>query len=485
MRRCLVGPAVGRGLRRGLCSALPKEADKPRLMRARCIWADGRSERLESTGRDLAHSFGLLPRDLRLLTTHHANVAVRPACFMFRLPPFTGCVSSDRCVLIEDNGNALDTAYGQQLAPPILKLATKHLHDECVQAVRKESRRLAAGDVDGTAQPPRPFELLVLDTALRQDVLRKAELFARLSQQIERNLAVRDRHSPMETSRRSIGLLTLAADAVAEQREAALYRLFTLADSLGALSVEVRRGLSCLEGLLSSDERLGGLILSRTADPFAISEPQWCRAELEYTLEAYTTYLEDLDDRITALQASLSVHQNLESLKLRNERNRIARMEVLLSIGGISMVMATMISGFWGMNLHSGIETVPHAFWWVAGLSGATSALLLVGLVRGVTRFHRVHREMLVSCSSLKNALLQVDHASYALRRAGIEDRPAGIGGGVSRAELADAMDSSGMALRDEELDALMDLMDADRDGVLSNDEIRLFRVDPKMSGHA
>ena len=46
-------------------------------------------------------------------------------------------------------------------------------------------------------------------------------------------------------------------------------------------------------------------------------------------------------------------------------------------------------------------------------------------------------------------------------------------------------MDSSGMALRDEELDALMDLMDADRDGVLSNDEIRLFRVDPKMSGHA
>ena len=37
----------------------------------------------------------------------------------------------------------------------------------------------------------------------------------------------------------------------------------------------------------------------------------------------------------------------------------------------------------------------------------------------------------------------------------------------------------------DEELDALMDLMDADRDGVLSNDEIRLFRVDPKMSGHA
>ena len=128
---------------------------------------------------------------------------------------------------------------------------------------------------------------------------------------------------------------------------------------------------------------------------------------------------------------------------------------------------------------------VPHAFWLVAGLSAATSAALLSGLLRGVTRFHRVHREMLVSCASLKRALQQVDHASYALRRAGIEDRPAGIGGGVSRAELADAMDSSGMALDDEELDALMDLMDANRDGVLSSDEIRLFRVDPRMSGHA
>jgi hypothetical protein len=354
--------------------------------------------------------------------------------------------------------------------------------------VREGVRRQEAGEA------VRPFELLVLDKALRQDTLRKAELFARLSQLIDRTLRVRDRSdTPVETSRRSVGLLTLAADAVAEQREAALYRLFTLADSLSALHVEVRRGLACLEGLLSSDERLAALHLSRNAGGLAAllgaedgdARSAESRTELEFTLEAYTTYLEDLDDRIAALQASLDVHQNLESLKLRSERNRIARMELLLSIGGISMVLATVISGFYGMNLHSGLEHVDHSFYLVAGVSGAACVALLVGLLRGVSRFHRVHREMLLGCTDLKHALLHVDHAAYALRRAGVEDRPQGHGAGVSRAELATAMTSTGVELSGQQLDALMDLMDANRDGVLSTDEIRLVGVDPRHGGHA
>eukprot|EP00965_Chrysotila_dentata_P211377 6186433-Pleurochrysis_carterae.AAC.1 len=36
----------------------------------------------------------------------HFWLQVRPTYFMFRLPPFTGCVDSEHAVLIADNGAA-------------------------------------------------------------------------------------------------------------------------------------------------------------------------------------------------------------------------------------------------------------------------------------------------------------------------------------------------------------------------------------------
>ena len=61
---------------------------------------------VHATAVGIAKSFGMLPRDLRLLATRSANLAVRPLYFIFRLPPFTGVVSSDQAVLIADNGGA-------------------------------------------------------------------------------------------------------------------------------------------------------------------------------------------------------------------------------------------------------------------------------------------------------------------------------------------------------------------------------------------
>ena len=95
-------------------------------------------------------------------------------------------------------------------------------------------------------------------------------------------------------------------------------------------------------------------------------------------------------------------HRSLEELKLRNERNRIMRLEVLLQMGSLSLALAAVSGGFFGarpcccarparrqstprrgphtllgMNLHSGVEEVPHLLWLVAGGTAGASTLLL------------------------------------------------------------------------------------------------------------
>ncbi len=48
--------------------------------------------------------------------------------------------------------------------------------------------------------------------------------------------------------------------------------------------------------------------------------------------------------------------------QLDNERNRIARLELTLNMAGLCVGVSAMISGFFGMNLASGVEAVPFGF---------------------------------------------------------------------------------------------------------------------------
>ena len=101
--------------------------------------------------------FKILPRDLRLLKTRGANIAVRPDYFLFRLPPFTGCVRRDSCLLLTDGPSAATDVLQDSLLSQI-KLPTE---EDQLQTT--------------------PFELRVLETALREDLLSKQERFTRLA----------------------------------------------------------------------------------------------------------------------------------------------------------------------------------------------------------------------------------------------------------------------------------------------------------------
>ena len=200
-----------------------------RPLQVRQVWADGRVEEYIARPLEIVSSFKILPRDLRLLKTRGANIAVRPDYFLFRLPPFTGCVRRDSTLLLTDGPSAATDVLQHSLLSQIM--------------VPTEEDQLHTS----------PFELRVLETALREDLLSKQERFTRLAALIHTvsnqrgGLASPSRHGIAPRS-------SLFVAATREGTEHTLYRLLTLSNSLAGLEVDVRRTFAALTALLSSDE---------------------------------------------------------------------------------------------------------------------------------------------------------------------------------------------------------------------------------------
>lgn len=74
------------------------------------------------------------------------------------------------------------------------------------------------------------------------------------------------------------------------------------------------------------------------------------------------------------------------NLQLDSVRNRMMRYNLVLTVGTLSTSLGGLITGAFGMNLHTGLESNPYAFFFVSGLvaSCATAMFLLLRQLFGV-----------------------------------------------------------------------------------------------------
>ena len=209
-----------------------------RLVRGRQIHADGRVEDKEASSRELIDTFGLLPRDLRLLATRGSTLAVRQNYFLFRFPPLAGVVSSESVLLVDnfhtDNQDQDSLSAGGQSnadsSATLVQLASGVLERVILRALERT-------DINAI-----PFEQRVLEVVLREDLVRKLETFTVISQQVTLALDVRSYDRPANRADLTSAFTSaLGADRHSREREHALYRLLTLSESLDSLQVQVRR----------------------------------------------------------------------------------------------------------------------------------------------------------------------------------------------------------------------------------------------------
>ena len=160
-----------------------------------------------------------------------------------------------------------------------------------------------------------------------------------------------------------------------------LHRLVPVKDSLQHFEMNVKGALRCITNLLSSDEDMVGLLLTEKAIAKAENRtvPMELHGKVELLLEEYARQLNSTLLEIDYLLQRVQSKQDMVALSLDAYRNRMIRMNLYLTVGGISLAFGTAVAGFCGMNVPNGYEKVEGIFEFVV----LSSCLLGGGFLGG------------------------------------------------------------------------------------------------------
>ena len=128
--------------------------------------------------------------------------------------------------------------------------------------------------------------------------------------------------------------------------------------------MNVKGALQCITELLSNDEDMLDLMLTEKA--LAKSEnrtlPIESHENIEMILEEYARQLNSTLLEIDYMLQRVQSKQDMVALSLDAYRNRMIRMNLYLTIGGISFAFGTTVAGFFGMNVINGLEEAEGVF---------------------------------------------------------------------------------------------------------------------------
>jgi len=367
------------------------------------LYADGTVNQYTSTLTSLRANYKLSTRDVRLLRSSTRVLAPREEYVIFDLGDLKGVLQRDRVILIGADRPAA-TALADELRQRLV--------------VERDDREL---------ERDTPFEVRVIECMLEQTYSLLEEALQRLETMVTDTLA--ELTDPSQSQREA-------------GREAALGRLLPLQLSLNSLQARTERLASVLEELLDNEEDVADLCLSAQSearvyeeeDPAILDEGEEVdevkelkRREVAENLEAeqelvetlldvYNARLDSLNDRISELATSIETTQVTLELQLDNERNRLARFELTLNMAGLCIGMSAMVSGFFGMNLVSGVENAVGGFWIATVLSTLCSAALFFSCTRRFRNVSLQQRSRLKDVQALKRVLTDVDAVALLLR---------------------------------------------------------------------
>ena len=110
--------------------------------------------------------------------------------------------------------------------------------------------------------------------------------------------------------------------------------------------------------------------------------------EAEVMLENYVKQIDTVHTEVQSTLRSIKSTENVTQIRLDAMRNRVLRLEVFLNLGAVSVGTGGLVAGAFGMNLLSGFEEHPAAFWIVSGAAIITS----FGTFRGCLAYLRFRR---------------------------------------------------------------------------------------------
>ena len=254
--------------------------------------------------------------------------------------------------------------------------------------------------------------------------------------------------------------------------ESSLHRLVPLKDSLQRFEMNVKGALRCLTDLLSNDQDMVDLLLTEKAIAKAENRtvPLELHGTVEMMLEEYARQLTSTLLEIDYMLSRVQSKQDMVALTMDANRNRMIRMNLNLTIGGISLAFATTVAGFFGMNITSGYETMPYAFNGIV----AGSLLLGGGFMGGCySHLYGPHarwktRQHVQSIEIMNRALGDMAALDYSLELMleGEDDIK-----WTKERFMQKVYESEPESIRDSEIDFLFGLLDYTKNGVIDKDD--------------
>lgn len=140
-----------------------------------------------------------------------------------------------------------------------------------------------------------------------------------------------------------------------------------------------------------------------------------------------------------AVQSSRAVF----AISLDNTRNRIARMNLALTISTVSLSFSMVVAGFFGMNLVSGLEDKgPLVFAGVVSLGLVGSFVIYLVCKSALTRSASRQHQRMIDHRTFKTVLEKLDHVYDLLRGNPSLSQRLVHGGKLKRSELQDLLDN-------------------------------------------
>ncbi|KAJ2512469.1 magnesium ion transporter [Coemansia sp. RSA 1939] len=299
---------------------------------------------------ELCAQHGLQPRDLRKIDSKFVNqmpaILVRKHAILINLLHIRALIEADRIVLFDSIGP--QGSYNQGL-----------LVYELQERLRSPSasKSASASDAAVAAESAQPFEFRALEAVLISVVN---------ALQSDEEVLVNLVHS----------LLAYLEESVDRSK---LRELLQYSKRLSRFSQKVLNIRDAIEEVLEQDEDLASMYLTEKLRGTMRRKDD--HEDVELMMETYLKQVEEIVNHIESASSHVRTTEDVVNIILDSQRNSLLLLEIRLTILTVGLSTGTFITGLFGMNLLSTLESHPEAFFIVSSIAfAAIVTLVLTGL---------------------------------------------------------------------------------------------------------
>jgi len=383
-------------------------------------------------------------RDLRMLLRSSKNIKRMPAllsrpssdCYIFDIEHIRLMCYHDKCLLLDPHRNIMKN-FIQEISGDLNgnNGSTKQPKTNGSCSITHYYKSSILQDSD--------FEHIILENAL-SNIVQKYK-----------------RHLDIIKPALDILLQQIAQDPATHN----LRRLLAFRKSLSEFEQNVGQCMKVVQSLMSNDEDLVGLYLSRPRKDINDHE------ELELLFEAYFADFEEIEAEIKTVKEMIEDTNQFISAHMDSVRNKMIRMSLFMEMGALAMGSGAVVGGIFGMNLTHGLEEHPTAFFMALGGMTVMMSGIFIGFSANYNKL-RVDTSSAQSFKALKNFFTYVDDLEYIVNKRKLNEK-----------EFKEALHTlTGLKVTDEESEFIFKMFDANKDGIISTvDELNIHQKDFKQ----